>query len=99
MRRRIELFLYCAPGGAHIVNGGKRIMGFFNEVLNFASIAVTAFGAGIAISGIINFGEGKSQQNAGKQDEGMTKIVGGGIICAVGLFLVPKIADIFSSIG
>ena len=74
-------------------------MEFFNEVLNFASIAVSAFGAGVAISGIVNYGEGKSQQNAGKQDEGMSKIVGGGIIFAVGIFLVPKIADIFSSIG
>lgn len=74
-------------------------MEFFNEVLNFASVAVAAFGAGVAISGIVNYGEGKSQQNAGKQDEGMSKIVGGGIICAVGIFLVPKIADIFSSIG
>lgn len=74
-------------------------MEFFNDVLSFASIAVSAFGAGVAVSGIINIGEGKSQQNAGKQDEGMSKIVGGGCICMVGIFLVPKIADIFSSIG
>ncbi len=74
-------------------------MEFFDTVLQFASVGVTAFGAGVAISGIINFGEGKSQQNAGKQDEGMTKIVGGGIIAAVGLFLVPQISNIFSSLG
>lgn len=73
-------------------------MEFFNQVLDFASVAVSAFGAGVAISGVINYGEGKSQQNAGKQDEGMSKIVGGGIIVAVGIFLVPKIADLFSSI-
>lgn len=74
-------------------------MEFFDSILSFASTAVTVFGAAIAIGGIINIGEGKSQQNAGKQDEGMTKIVGGGIIMALGLFLVPKIADLLSSLG
>ncbi len=74
-------------------------MDFFNTILNFASVAVTAFGAAVAIGGIINIGEGKSQQNAGKQDEGMSKIVGGGIIMALGLFLVPKLADLLTSLG
>lgn len=71
-------------------------MGFFETVLNFASMGVTAFGAGVAISGIVNYGEGKSQQNAGKQDEGMSKIVGGGIIMAVGLLLVPQLLSLFN---
>lgn len=74
-------------------------MEFFNTIINFASVAVTGFGAAVAIGGIMNMGEGKSQQNAGKQDEGMSKIVGGGIIMAVGFFLVPKIADILSTLG
>ena len=71
-------------------------MGFFETVLNFASMGVTAFGAGVAISGIVNYGEGKSQQNAGKQDEGMSIIVGGGIIMAVGLLLVPQLLSLFN---
>ena len=71
-------------------------MGFFETVLNFASMGVNAFGAGVAISGIVNYGEGKSQQNAGKQDEGMSKIVGGGIIMAVGLLLVPQLLSLFN---
>lgn len=71
-------------------------MGFFETVLNFASMGVTAFGAGVAISGIVNYGEGKSQQNAGKQDEGISKIVGGGIIMAVGLLLVPQLLSLFN---
>ena len=71
-------------------------MGFFETVLNFASMGVTAFGAGVATSGIVNYGEGKSQQNAGKQDEGMSKIVGGGIIMAVGLLLVPQLLSLFN---
>lgn len=71
-------------------------MGFFETVLKFASMAVTAFGGGVAISGVVNYGEGKSQQNAGKQDEGMSKIVGGGIIVAVGLLLVPQLINLFT---
>ena len=62
-------------------------MAFFENILTFASMGVTAFGAGIAISGIVNYGEGKSQQNAGRQDEGMSKIVGGGIIMALSFLL------------
>lgn len=54
-------------------------------------MAVTGFGGAIAIGGIIDFGEGKSQQAAAKQSEGMTKIVGGGIIIAVGVLLIPQL--------
>lgn len=71
-------------------------MGFFDTVLEFASMGVTAFGGGVAISGLVNYGEGKSQQNAGKQDEGMSKIIGGGVIVAVGLLLVPQLSTLFS---
>lgn len=74
-------------------------MEFFESILDFASTAVTCFGAAVAITGIINIGEGKSQQNAGKQDEGMSKIVGGGIIMALGIFLVPQLANMLSSLG
>ena len=73
-------------------------MAFFDTVIKYASMAVVAFGGGVAISGLVNYGEGKSQQNPGKQDEGMSKIVGGGIIIAVGLFLVPQLASLFTQV-
>ena len=69
-------------------------MEFFNEVIKYASLVVTAFGGAIAVSGIINFGEGKSQQNAGKQDEGISKIVGGGVISIVGVGLIPQLSSL-----
>lgn len=71
-------------------------MEFFNTLLEYAGMGVTALGGGIAIGGLINFGEGKSQHNAGKQDEGMSKIVGGGFIMAIGLLLVPQMASLFN---
>ena len=66
-------------------------MDLINSIIDFASIAVMAFGAAIAI------GEGKSQQNAAKQEEGMTKIVGGAIIIVAGLALVPQIGEFITS--
>ena len=71
-------------------------MEIFDEILKFASMAVTLFGGAISIGGIIDSGEGKSQQAASKQSEGMTKIVGGGIIVAVGVFLVPQLSSLIS---
>ena len=73
-------------------------MEFLKKVIEFASMAVTAFGGGIAIAGLINFGEGKSQQNAGKQDEGMSKIIGGVIIMIIGIVLVPQLIDLFPEV-
>ncbi len=69
-------------------------MSFFNEVLKFASMGVMAWGAGLAVVGIINFSEGHSQQNAAKKEEGMGKLIGGGVIFIVGALLVPKIIDL-----
>lgn len=73
-------------------------MEFLETVLQYASMGVVAFGGSIAIAGVINMSEGKSQHNAGKQDEGMSKLVGGGAIIAVGLFLVPKLITLFTSV-
>lgn len=71
-------------------------MGFFNDVINYASMGVMAWGAVLAVLGIINFSEGHSQQNAARKEEGMGKIVGGGVIFVVGMTLVPKIIDLLT---
>lgn len=49
----------------------------------------------MAAGGLMTFGEGKKQNNPGKQDEGINGAIGGGIIICVGLFLIPKIATLF----
>lgn len=84
MRRRIRFFME------------ENKMAFFDTVLKYGSMAVTAFGGGIAISGLINIGEGKSQQNAGKQDEGMSKLIGGGVIMLIGALLIPQLSSLIS---
>lgn len=76
--------------------GKEEDMGFFELVLKFASMGVMAWGAALAIIGIITFSEGHSQQNASKKDEGFGKIVGGGVIFIVGLTLVPQISTLLT---
>lgn len=72
----------------------ERKMEFFETVIKFASMGVMAWGAGLAVVGIINFSEGHSQQNAARKEEGMGKIIGGGVIFSVGLLLVPQITSL-----
>lgn len=75
-------------------SGKEREMGFFDTIIQFASMGVMACGAALAVIGIINFSEGHSQQNASRKEEGMGKIVGGGVIFAVGMLLVPQISSL-----
>ena len=70
-------------------------MDFLNVIINFLSAAVMVYGGGMAAGGLMTFGEGKKQNNLGKQDEGINGAIGGGIIICVGLFLIPKIATLF----
>lgn len=59
-------------------------------------MGVMGWGAALAVIGIINFSEGHSQQNAARKEEGMGKIVGGGVIFAVGMVLVPQLSTLLS---
>lgn len=72
-------------------------MGFFETVIQFAAMGVMAWGAGLAVVGIINFSEGHSQQNAARKEEGMGKIIGGGVIFMVGMLLVPQISQLLQA--
>lgn len=73
-------------------------MEFIQEVVNFMALAVKGFGAGAAVVGLIDFSEGRSQNNAGKKEEGMNKMMGGGIIFLVGQILVPKLINFFTTL-
>lgn len=68
---------------------------FLSDAINWASMGVSAFGAAFIIAGIIDLGEGSSQQNAAKKNEGISKIVGGVMVMLVGITLVPQIRNIF----
>ena len=71
-------------------------MEFFETVLQFGSMAVAGFGGGVAISGLMDIGQGRSQQAPGKVDEAVSKLVGGGVIIAVGILLVPQLITFLS---
>ena len=49
----------------------------FTEIIEYASIAVIAWGGVTALIGVTEMGEGKSMNNAAKRQDGMEKIVGG----------------------
>lgn len=70
-------------------------MEFLQVIIDFLSAIVIVYGAGMAIGGATTFGEGKKQNNPGKQDEGIQGMIGGGIIICVGFFLVPQILTLF----
>ena len=72
-------------------------MDLINKIISYSSLVVMAFGAAIAVGGVLAMGEGKSQQNAAKQEDGMTKIVGGAIIIVAGLVLIPQIGEFIIS--
>lgn len=69
-------------------------MGIFELIVDYASMGVMAWGAVYAIIGIITFSEGHKQQNASKKEDGMGNLVGGGVIFAVGMFLIPQIINL-----
>jgi Aconitase A len=91
-----KLFALTGNRGMLLAGAGGGTPEFMNKIIDYASMGVMAFGAAIAVSGVINFGEGKSQQNAAKQDEGITKIVGGLVIMIVGFSLVPQLSGLLS---
>lgn len=62
-----------------------------DTIQKLATVAVQAYGLVMALNGLISFSEGKSQHNAGAQSEGMTKMVGGGIVFLAGMLVVPAI--------
>ena len=73
-------------------------MEFLNTIINFASAIVIIYGATNAINGVTTYGEGKKQNNPGKQDEGMHGMIGGGIIIVAGAILVPQLVNLFPTV-
>lgn len=96
-----KLTMQCAAIKAEILAMRMGLLldgqAFIEEAVKWASAAVCAFGAGFIVAGIIDLGEGNSQQNAAKKNEGISKLIGGIMVCLVGIVLVPKIRDIFPS--
>ena len=70
-------------------------MDFLQTIVDTASMVVIGFGASIGIAGLLKFGEGKSQDNPGAQDEGIKKVVGGGIVMVIGYTLIPELMGFF----
>lgn len=68
-------------------------MEFIEVIKGLCIVLVCAKGGTIAINGAMIYGEGKSQNAPGKQEEGTEKLVGGVIVVAVGILIVPKLFE------
>lgn len=68
-------------------------MEFFTKAVDFLSMGVMAVGAFIVIIGIIEFAEGQGDSNPAMKNTGGKKIMGGGIIVAAGMVLVPQLGS------
>lgn len=71
-------------------------MEFFQSAVDFFSMAVTAVGAVLVVMGIMDFAEGQGNDNPALKNTGGKKMMGGGIIVAVGLLLVPQLSGMIS---
>lgn len=80
--------------GEFFYEGGRK-MDFLQDIIDFASKGVMAWGAASAVMGLLKFSEGRSQNNPGAKEEGMEKMVGGAFIFIVGLLLVPRLMTFF----
>lgn len=56
-------------------------------------MGVMAVGAIFIVLGIMDFAEGQGNDNAALKNTGGKKMMGGGIIVAVGMVLVPQLSS------
>ena len=71
-------------------------MEFFTSAVDVLQTLVIALGAALGIWGVINLLEGYGNDNPAAKSQGMKQFVAGGGVSAVGLFLVPLLADLFA---
>jgi hypothetical protein len=71
-------------------------MEFFTSAVDVLQTLVIALGAALGIWGVINLLEGYGNDNPAAKSQGMKQFVAGGGVAAVGLFLVPLLADLFA---
>lgn len=72
------------------------IPSFFTDGINILKVVVILIGAGVAVWGIINLLEGYGNDNPGAKSQGMKQLMAGLGVALVGIFLVPKLADLMT---
>ena len=71
-------------------------MNFFTSSVDILKTGVTTLGAGLAIYGLINLGEGYGGDNPGAKSQGVKQLIAGGIVALVGIALVPQLSTMLT---
>ena len=71
-------------------------MQFFTEAVNVLKTLVIAFGAGLAVWGVVNLLEGYGNDNPGAKSQGIKQLMAGGGVVLIGTTLVPLLSGLFS---
>ena len=71
-------------------------MEFFNQAIDILKILVMAFGAGLAVWGVINLLEGYGSDNPAAKSQGIKQLMAGGGVVLIGLQLIPLLSGLFS---
>ncbi|WP_081679482.1 MULTISPECIES: Maff2 family mobile element protein [unclassified Butyrivibrio] len=74
-------------------------MEFFKSGVDLLQTVVTLLGAAAIIGGLVEVGKSQADNNPAIRATGISMFVGGAIIIAVGLTLVPKLKDMVNGTG
>lgn len=72
---------------------------FFTDGIGALKVVVILIGAGLAVWGIINLLEGYGNDNPGAKSQGMKQLMAGLGVALIGIFLIPKLADLMNEQG
>ncbi len=70
-------------------------MQFFTEAVNVLKTLVIAFGAGLAVWGVVNLLEGYGNDNPGAKSQGIKQLMAGGGVVLIGTSLIPLLSGLF----
>ena len=71
-------------------------MAFFTTTITTLKTVVTAFGAGVAVWGVVNLLEGYGNDNPGAKSQGMKQLMAGGGIVIIAQMVIPQLSGLFS---
>lgn len=71
-------------------------MDFFIQAVGVLEKLVILIGAGLGLWGVVNLLEGYGNDNPGAKSQGMKQFMSGAGIVLVGIFLVPRLIELFN---
>ena len=70
-------------------------MQFFEAAIDILSKLTISLGGGLGVWGLVNMLEGYGSDNAASKSQGIKQLMAGSGIGAIGVVLIPLLADLF----